>query len=157
MRASGSRLISIGRPLLVWTVLLLSVFMLSFNSNISGALRISRRRAETLGTVFALETERHRTVVVTYEVNGKTYKTSTSLPESIGLPSFENLRIGDRVRVEYDADCPALGVPGSAERILQTNLGDLAALGLFLGIPTAIVEFRIRRYLKNRDAQPKNP
>ena len=141
------------RPLALWAVLFGVVYLIAFESSITGAMRIIRRRETTLGTVSALQPEQHRTVVATYQVRGKTYETSTSLSESVGLPRFEDLRVGDQVNVEYDRDDPSSGIAGSAERVLRGNLQDLALFGLFLALPVAILEFRLRKYLRKPPAE----
>jgi len=112
-----------------------------------GALKVMRNHETAYGAVTELLPHDHRTVVVTYEVGGQRYTTSTSLPDQLGLPPFERLRIGDKVRVEYDSTAPAIGILGSAEKLLLSDVKDIGFLGIFLLFVAASVEFNIRKYL----------
>lgn len=113
-----------------------------------GAVRVMRNHEVVAGKITQLLPEDHRTVVVSYTVNGQQFKTTTSLPEELGLPPFERLRLGENVNVEYNPAQPAEGVIGSAKRLFASDLKDIGLVAIFLLFGAAYVEFNIRSYLR---------
>jgi hypothetical protein len=64
------------------------------------------------GTVVDLQPSNHRSVVISYEVDGRAYSSSTNLSESLGLPRFDDTRIGDKAKVVYNPKYPREWRPG---------------------------------------------
>jgi len=139
---------SLVRPALIWLVLSLSINLFLFWQNMVGAVRVMRNHEVVAGKITQLLPEDHRTVVVSYTVNGQQFKTTTSLPEELGLPPFERLRLGENVNVEYNPAQPAEGVIGSAKRLFASDLKDIGLVAIFLLFGAAYVEFNIRSYLR---------
>ncbi len=138
------------RPALIWLVTFLGLAIFLFSHNALGALRVMHNSAVVDGTVVELLPADHRTVVARYEVSGKLYTTASSLPEDLGLPAFDLLRVGDKIRVEYNPSEPSYGILGSAKRLLIADAKDLVFLGIFLVFVAAFLEFNVRRFVKNR-------
>jgi len=65
----------------------------------------------------------------------------------LGLPPFDQLRIGAKVSVEYNPTAPAYGIPGSPEKLVVSNFKDIGFLGIFLLFAATFFEFNIRRHL----------
>lgn len=73
---------------------------------------LAERAVETEGRVTAKEPENHRRIRYSYQVGARTY---TGLGGAgRGNPKFEQLNVGDRVRVFYDSDKPEESIPGDA-------------------------------------------
>lgn len=143
--AEQRRSLGLMRPILIWLALFVSASIVIFGRNLVGALKVLRNTAATQGQVIALLPEAHRSVEIAYEVEGRRYITSTSLPDKLGLPPFEELRIGNSVRVEYNPKFPEHGIPGSASALVKSDFVDIGMIGLFLIAVTGLLEFRIRR------------
>lgn len=133
------------RAVSLWLFLLVSIGVLLFWTNTMRAVRIRKNHRTTEGTVIQLLPENHRSVVASYEVDSRMFTTSTSLPQDLGLPPFDELRIGDKVNVEYDPMHPEYGILGSAEKLLAGYEKDLVGIGIFLVFGVALIEFSIRR------------
>ena len=112
-----------------------------------GAVRVMSNHEIVEGAVSDLVARDHWTVVILYEVDRQQLTTSTDLPDQLGLPSFDQLRVGDRVRVEYNPNAPAYGIPGSAKKLFISDLKDIGLLGIFLLFASAFFEFNIQRRL----------
>jgi hypothetical protein len=133
------------RPVLLWIFLVSVIAYLSFCSSISGTLGVLRHSNTAVGIVSGLHPEEHRRVDVTYEVEGKTYKTSTSFPDSSGLPAFDEIRTGDQCRVTYSPENPSFGLLGDPKKVLATNLEELAVISALLAVAAIVFEIRFRR------------
>jgi hypothetical protein len=84
----------------------------------------------TEGRVTAKEPRNHQLVRYSYEVGGRAYSGAGNAGR--GNPSFDQLNIGDRVRVSYDPHDPSesfLGNPEAQLRSLKTGVIFLAVLG----------------------------
>jgi len=136
------------RPVLIWLVLFLSISAFLFWTNMVNAVYVMRNHETVEGTITQLLPMDHRTVVVSYAVNGDRFTAETSLPDQLGLPPFDQLRIGDNVKVEYNPANPAAGIPGSADKLVASNIKDISVLAIFLVFVAAILEFNIRRYVR---------
>jgi uncharacterized protein DUF3592 len=143
-----SSIYSLIRPALIWLALFSGITTFLFWNNIFGALKVMRNHEIADGTITQLLPKEHRTVVASYEVHGHQYTTATSLPDQLGLPQFERLRVGDKVKVEYNPALPAHGILGSAEKLLAADIKDITALGIFLVFAAGYFEFNIRRYVR---------
>lgn len=142
---SRNLIVGVLRPFLLWVFLISVIAYLSFWSTISGALSVLRRSNTAMGVVSGLHPEEHQSVDVTYEVEGKTYKSSTSLPDSIGLPAFDEIRTGDQFRVTYRPENPSFGLLGDPKKVLATNLEELAVISALLAVAAIVFEIRFRR------------
>jgi hypothetical protein len=143
-----SNIYNLIRPALIWLALFSGITTFLFWNNIVGALKVMRNHEVADGTITQLLPEDHRTVVASYDVHGHQYTTATSLPDQLGLPRFERLRVGDKVRVEYNPALPANGILGSAEKLLAADIKDISLLGVFLFFAAGYFEFNIRRYFR---------
>jgi hypothetical protein len=70
-----------------------------------GEYRLDDFGVETTGTVIRKEPREHWTVVFGYEVGGRQY-TGRGSPETGSLPSMDEIRVGDPVRITYDPADP---------------------------------------------------
>jgi hypothetical protein len=138
------------RPILMWLVLFGSISAFFFWNNTILAIRLTRNHRTAEGTVIQLLPMNHRTVVASYAVNANQFSTATSLPEQLGLPPFEQLRVGDKVDVEYNPSQPDQATLGSAQKLFVSNIEDTAGIGIFLLFCVALIEFRIRSRLAMR-------
>jgi hypothetical protein len=96
---------------------------------------LARRGVETEGRVVAKELENHRFIRYSYEVGGQTYSGLGSAGR--GNPEFEQLNIGDRVKVFYDSDNPKesfLGNPQAQADSITRGVLFLAILGPLFSI-----------------------
>ena len=143
-----SNIYNLIRPALIWLALFLGITTFLFWNNIVGALRVMRNHEIADGTITQLLPQEHRTVVASYEVHGHQYTTSTSLPDQLGLQQFERLRVGDKVKVEYNPALPEYGILGSAEKLLAADIKDIGVLGVFLVFAAGYFEFNIRRSVR---------
>jgi hypothetical protein len=98
----------------------------------SNAIAVLKNPASIVGTVQDLRSKEHRTVVVQYQVDGATYYSSTSLPESVGLPTFDQLRVGQQVPVVYRIGHPDSGLIGDPKKLLISIAEDCAFMSVFL-------------------------
>src|SRR4051794_6857426 len=73
---------------------------------------LAERAVETQGRVVAKEPENHQSIRYSYQVGAGTYIGSGRAGR--GNPTFEELNVGDRVRVFYDSDKPEVSVLGDA-------------------------------------------
>ncbi len=135
----------LARPALIWLALFSGSTTFLYWTNIVGAVKVVRNRRTTEGTITQLLPAKHRTVVATYEVDGHSYTTATSLPDQLGLAPFERLKLGDKVRVEYCPAAPAHGILGSARKLLAADIKDIGLLAVFLLFAAAFFEFNIRQ------------
>jgi hypothetical protein len=74
---------------------------------------LAERAVETEGRVIAKEPENHRFIRYSYQVGARTYIGLGSAGR--GNPTFEELNVGDRVRVFYDSDKPEESILGDAQ------------------------------------------
>ncbi len=139
------------RPGLIWLVLFLGTNAFLFASSLARALNVMKNRETIVGTITELPPR--RPVVASYEVNGQRYTTETACPECLSIPSLDQLRVGDRVTIEYNPDAPKSGIPGSAKKLLLLDLKDVAFIGVFLVFAAAYFEFNIRKY--SRKSRPE--
>src|SRR6266852_5460453 len=86
---------SVIRLILIWCMTLFLPLAIFFEPA-RNAGRVMRNPASVEGTVVELRPEDHRSVVISYEIEGRTYRSSTSSPESIGLRRFDDTRTGDK-------------------------------------------------------------
>lgn len=122
---------SILAPLAIWIVTLTLPLTIFFRPA-GNAIAVLRNPASIAGTVQELRPNEHRTVVVQYEVDGTTYYSSTNLPESVGLPTFDQLRVGQRVSVVYCIGHPDSGLIGDPKKLLISIGEDCAFISVFL-------------------------
>jgi hypothetical protein len=111
------------------------------------AVRVIQNPAIAEGTVVELLPHAHRTVAISYEIGGRTFRSNTSLPESIGLPRFDDIRPGDRVRIVYNPQYPGDGIPGDPKKLLFATAEDFALVAIGLLIFSALLELRFRKWL----------
>ena len=110
---------------------------------------LARHGVATAGRVENKEPENHNSIRYSYSVNGNHY----SGPGSAGgeNPSFDQLQIGDRVKVMYDSRDPAQSILGSAQsqaRSINTGILFLTVLG-----PVSLIFALYRKgWLPNRAA-----
>lgn len=90
------------------------------------AIRVIHNPAVAEGTVVELLPHVHQTVVISYEIGGRTYRSSTSLPERIELPGFDDIRPGGRVRIVYNPQYPGDGIPDAPNKLLFATAEDFA-------------------------------
>jgi len=102
------------------------------------------------GTVAELLPTAHRAVVISYEIEGRTYRSSTSLPETVGLPRFDDIRPGDRVRIVYNPRYPGDGIPGDPKKLLFATAEDFGLVAIGLLIFSVLLELRLRKWLLQR-------
>jgi hypothetical protein len=138
-----SRLI---RPILIWCVTL-SLPVRIFFEPVRDIVRILQNPATVEGTVAELRPNDHRSVVISYEVSSRTFTTSTSLPETIGLPRFEDIHVGDRVHINYDPRHSAAGVPGDPKKLLIGTVEDFALVATGLLLFSIALDLYFRRWL----------
>jgi hypothetical protein len=112
------------------------------------ALRVMRHPATVEGTVEELQPQNHRTVVIGYEIGGRRYQSSTSLPESVGLPRFEDIRQGDKAPIAFNPQYPESGVPGNPEKLLIGTAEDFALVALGLLVFSVVLELNLRKWLR---------
>ncbi len=139
------------RPGLIWLVLFLGTNAFLFGSNLVHALNVMKNRETIVGTI--TEIPPRRPVVASYEVNGQRYTTETGCAECLSIPALDQLRVGDRVTIEYNPDAPKSGIPGSAKKLLLLDLKDVAFIGVFLVFAAAYFEFNIRKYTRKSRAE----
>jgi hypothetical protein len=65
-----------------------------------------------------------------------------SIEERFGIGQ---LRVGDRVTIEYNPDAPKYRIPGSAKKLLLLDMKSIAFIGVFLVFAAAYFEFNIRK------------
>jgi Protein of unknown function (DUF3592) len=141
------------RPILIWLALFLCITTFLFGQNVLNTLRVMRSHETVEGTITELLSEHHRTVIASYDVGEHHFTTATSLPEQLGLQPFEQLKVGDKVKIEYDPTAPDKGILGSAEKLFVSDLKDIGLIGVFLLFAAAYFEFNIRKYIrKSREA-----
>ena len=114
------------------------------------AVRVLHNPAVAEGTVTELLPNAHRTVAISYEIEGRTYRSSTSLPESMGLPRFDDIRPGDRFRIVYNPQYPGEGIPGDPKKLLFATAEDFALVAVGLFIFGVLLELRFRKWLLRR-------
>jgi hypothetical protein len=131
------------RPGLIWLVLFLGTNAFLFGSSLVRALNVMRNRETIAGTITELPPR--RPAVASYEINGQSYTTETGCPECLSIPTLGQLRVGDRVTIEYNPDAPKYGIPGSAKKLLLSDMKDIAFIGVFLIFAAAYFEFNIRK------------
>ena len=110
------------------------------------AIRIMADPRTVSATVVELRPHDHRTVVISYELEGKEYKVSTVQPDVLGLPKYDDLSPGDQVFVTYNPKRPDKGIPGSARKLLWSEGTDLLGFSGFGVLLAFISEMRIRKY-----------
>jgi hypothetical protein len=160
MMSAGNSSYKLLRPMAIWLVLFLSISTFLFWTNMVRAVHVMRNHEAVEGTITQLLPKEHRTVVVSYTVNGDQYTAETSLPDQLGLPPFDQLRVGDKVKVEYNPAQHAHGILGSADKLVASNLKDIGVLAIFLVFAAAFFEFNIRQYIRksrNRTGGTGNP
>jgi hypothetical protein len=114
------------------------------------AIRVLHNPAVAEGTVTELMPHAHRTVAISYEIEGRMYRSSTSLTESMGLPRFDDIRPGDRVRIVYNPQYPGDGIPGAPKKLLFATAEDFALVAIGLLIFSILLELRLRKWLLQR-------
>jgi hypothetical protein len=123
-----------------------------FWTNMVNAVRVMKSHETVVGTITQLLPMNHQTVVASYAVNGAQFTTATSLPDRLGLPPFDQLKVGDKVQVECNPAQPAHGILGSADKLVASNVKDIGVIAIFLVFAAAYIEFNFRRYfLKSRN------
>jgi hypothetical protein len=122
--------------------------MFLFGQNVINALRVKENHKTVDGTITELQPVQHRTVVAAYEVDGHRFTAATTIPEQLGLQPFEQLKVGDKVKIEYDPTAPDNGILGSAEKLFASDLKDIGLIGVFLSFAAAYFEFNIRKYVR---------
>jgi hypothetical protein len=110
------------------------------------AIHVMSDSRKVSGRVVELRPDDHQSVVISYELGGRPYKASTSQPDRVGLPRFDELIVGDHVLLTYNPKYPGRVIPGDAEKLLVSEVEDMVGLSAFLVLPTLIVEARIRKY-----------
>ena len=103
------------RLALIWLATLILPLWI-FLPTARNALCAMRNGIIVQGTLSRLRPDDHRSIVVDYQVGGTIFRSSTSLPESLGLPSFDELRIGDKIPISYIQDRPDNGI-----RVIRGN------------------------------------
>jgi Protein of unknown function (DUF3592) len=105
--------------------------------------RLTTEGEEVSGTVTAKEPQNHAAIVYSYVVKQKTYN-------SIGMaghgnPTFNDLRIGDSVKVYYDPADPGVSCLGyPSEHFRDSTIGvTLAVVGLALGFLIALARGKL--------------
>ena len=91
---------------------------------------LAERAVETEGRVIAKESENHRFIRYSYQVGARTYSGLGSAGR--GNPTFEQLNVGDRLKVFYDSEKPEESLLGDAqEQVTERTVGVLfvAVLG----------------------------
>ena len=139
------------RPTLVWLALFLGTNGFLFGQGLMRALNVLKNHKTIMGTITDLPPR--KPAVATYEVNGRRYIADTSCAECLGISTFDRLRIGDEVRVEYNPATPEYGIAGSAKALFLSNVKDIAFIGVFLVFATAYFEFNIRKYVRKSSGQ----
>lgn len=142
------------RPILIWLALFLCITTFLLGRNVLNAFRVMRSHETAEGTITELLPERHRTVIASYDVDEHHFTTATSLPEQLGLQPFEQLKVGDKVKIEYDPTAPDKGILGSAEKLFVSDLKDIGLIGVFLLFAAAYFEFNIRKYIRRSHDTP---
>jgi len=115
----------------IWIATLVLPLTIFFRPAIN-AIAVLKNPASIVGSVQDLRSKEHRTVVVQYQVDGATYYSSTSLPESVGLPTFDQLRVGQQVPVVYRIGHPDSGLIGDPKKLLISIAEDCAFMSVFL-------------------------
>lgn len=133
------------RPVVLFLLLCAGAAYFLFGDT-KNALHVMRDTRVTQGTIMELRSD-HVVVFVRYAVDGVTHQIATNHTEEAGLGPFDKLREGDSVPVEYNPVSPGNGIPGSARKLLRSNLKDFAGAALFCVFITGAVEFMIRRQL----------
>jgi len=77
------------------------------------ALALATHGIEVQGTVVSKDHENHNFIQYTYVVGEATYSGLGSAGR--GNPTFEQLKIGDRVKLYYDPDSPKESILGNAK------------------------------------------
>ena len=122
---------SVLSPLAIW-IATLALPLTIFFRPASNAIAVLKNPVSIAGSVQELRPNEHRTVIVQYEVDGTTYYRSTSLPESVGLPTFDQLRVGQQVPVVYRIGHPESGLIGDPKKLLISIAEDCAFMSVFL-------------------------
>ncbi|HKV81222.1 MAG TPA: hypothetical protein VJP02_23950 [Candidatus Sulfotelmatobacter sp.] len=136
---------SLVTPVIIWLILS-SVFPIISWRTTARALRVLRNSHFVDGTVVELRPQFHQNVVVRYEVNGMTYRTDTFQPDRYGLPSFKELKVGDKVPVNYNPAFPQNGFAGYAEKNVVADAQDSFFFSFFWLLITVSV-VTVRHYL----------
>jgi hypothetical protein len=134
------------RLILIWCVTLVLPWTIFFDTA-RNSLRVIRNPASVEGTVVELRPENHRSIVISYEVGGRTFRSSTSLPETVGLPRFENIHVGDKARIAYNPQYPGKGIPGDPRKLLIGTIEDFALVAVGLLVFSVLLELYLRRWL----------
>ena len=80
--------------------------------------RLAKRGTETKGSVISKEPNNHFFIRYSYKVGGQAYQGIGSAGR--GNPRFEDLNVGDPVRVYYDPNNPTTSVLGDATQHLAS-------------------------------------
>ena len=135
------------RPGLLWCATLAVPTAIFFHPAIN-PVRAMRGPIRTNGVVVQLRPSDHQSVVIEYEVGGKKYRSATSLPDSLGLPRYEEIRPGDLLPIVYNPRYPENGIPGDPEKLLVGTAKDFAMVATGLLVFCLVLEINIRRWTR---------
>ena len=120
------------KHLMIITIFLSVLFMMSLGSiNIPKIFVFVFRGVETIGRITKLEPNNHASVSYAYNIGTVEYSGLTQ-GSGNGNPSFENLKINDKIKIFYDSFSPEKSMAGNPKSNLVNELIAILMAGILL-------------------------